>query len=114
MRQNRMKHLLNKLVTFHKNEEFNRRLDAYSRALKTEEWKFLRDTLFIMRSEMIQDMFSKKHTDLDDNEKDVTQRTYYNINQVLEFLLEPKKWIKRKTRLNVKPDLKASRKTSPK
>jgi hypothetical protein len=42
---------------------------------------------------MAQDMLSAKHTKLSDVEKDVVQRTYYNINQMIAFLLEPYKWV---------------------
>ena len=51
-------------------------------------------------------MFSRKHTQLTDREKDVVQRTYYNINQILDFLLDPLGKIKKQSKwlqTNLKP-----------
>lgn len=73
-------------------------MGAYERALKTEEWAFLRDAIMLMRGQMAVDMFSRHYTNLDETEKDVVQRTYYNINQMLEFLSEPEKWIRKRSR----------------
>lgn len=83
---------------FAENEEFQRRLGNYTRALKTEEWKFLRDALFMIRSEMAIHMFSKSYTQLDKVEKDIVQRTYYNINQMVDFLQDPKRWVSKTTK----------------
>ena len=68
----------------------------YERALRSEDWKFLRDCLLLIRGEMAIDMFSKTHTKLGKEEKDVVQKTYYNIDQMIAFLLEPKRWVSRR------------------
>lgn len=94
-----MKDLLRQFIIYFDNyDEYKRRLDAYDRILKTEEWKFLRDTFMTIKAEILADMLSRKHTDLSETEKDVIQKTYYNINQMLDFLSEPKKWIAKRSR----------------
>jgi hypothetical protein len=47
---------------------------------------------------MALDMLSRTHTKLPEKEKDVIQRTYYNINQMIAFLEEPYKWVSRQYR----------------
>lgn len=96
-----MKDLLKQFVVlFDQYEEYQRRLDAYGRVLKSEEWKFVRDTFLTLRATMVADMLTAKHTNLNEKDKDVVQRTYYNINEMLDFLSEPKKWIKHRSRWN--------------
>lgn len=100
---------------FEQNEEFQRRLGNYSKAVKSKDWEFLRDALLMIRGQMLADMFSRQHTKLSVNEKDVVQRTYFNINQMIDFLLDPGKWVKKQLKWKqsltqlagkVKPNLK--------
>lgn len=92
-----MKNLLNQFVVlFESNDNFQRKMGSYERAIKTEDWAFMRDAIMMMQGQMAMDMFSRAHTLLDQHEKDVVQQTYYNINQILTFLLDPDKWIKRR------------------
>ena len=84
---------------FNTNDEFARRANNYTRALKTEEWRFLNDAIQLIQGQMAIDMFSKKHTELTETEKDVVQKTYYNINQILDFLSNPQGWINRRTKI---------------
>ena len=92
-----MKNLLNQFIKLCDNEEFQRRMVAYERVLKTKQWEFVRDVLLTVKGTMLSDMLSHRFTILDQTEKDVTQRTYHNINEVLEFLSSPAKWIRRKS-----------------
>lgn len=94
-----MKNLLNQfLEIYHSNDEFQRQVGNYERVLKTEDWKFLVTALHIIKGQMALDMFSKHHTMLDEVEKDVIQRTYFNINQMLNFLLTPRDWVRKKSK----------------
>ena len=96
-----MKDLLQQFVVlFDTYDEYKRRLDAYERALKKEEWQFVKDTFFTIKAKMVNDMLSAKYTELNQEDKDVLQRTYYNVNQILDFLSEPKKWIAHRSRWN--------------
>ena len=67
-------------------------------AIQTEEWKFYTQLLMTVKGIMATDMFSKRYTLLDEKEKDVTQRTYYNIDQMLTFLLNPLNWMKKRSK----------------
>ena len=68
----------------------------FERALKTKDWEFFKQVAITIKAEMQTDMFSKKFTELSLEEKDITQRTYYNINQILDFLLNPVGWTKKR------------------
>ncbi|MCK5616926.1 hypothetical protein KAR91_84470 [Candidatus Pacearchaeota archaeon] len=94
-----MRNLLNSFVeTINNNEEFKRRLADYERVSKSPQWQFVRDVLLTVKGTMLTDMYSSKFTNLDPTEKDVQQRAYYQINQLLEFLMQPTRWIKFKRR----------------
>lgn len=91
--------LLSQFVELYDNEEeYQRRIANYQRVLKTEEWDFVRDTLLTIRGKIANDMFSRKFTELDPDEKDTVQRAYFQIDQVIEFLLNPVSWIQKRSR----------------
>ena len=97
-----MRNLL-KVVTelYEKNNDFQRKLGSYDRAMKTEDWKFMHDAILIIKGQMAVDMFSRSHTQLDATEKDVIQRTYHYMNDILTFLSEPEKWVRKKSIFNL-------------
>ena len=68
----------------------------YERVSKSKQWQFVRDVLLTIKGTILNDMFSPKYTNLDPVEKDVQQRAYYQINQLLDFLMEPSGWIVKK------------------
>lgn len=92
-----MKNLLVGIETrFKEDESFQRLLLNYVRATKTENWQFLLYAIESIKMEMREDLLSKRFTKLDATEKDVQQRAYYNIRQVLDFLSNPLTWIQEK------------------
>ena len=93
-----MRNLLHPLIELSDNDEFQRRQANYERVLKSKEWEFVRDTYLTMRSRMLSDMLSAEYTKLDQTEKDVRQRAYFQIDQFLEFMSNPTKWIRYKKR----------------
>lgn len=108
-----MKHFLTQFIElFDREDEYQRRLANYQRILKTEEWQFFKDTLITIRGTMATDMFSRKHTDLDIQEKDTIQKTYYNIDQMLIFLLNPLGWLKKRSKWATLTNLKGKDKPS--
>ena len=112
-RLNLMRNLLNSLIqTVDGNEEFQRQLADYERVSKSVQWQFVRDVLLTIKGSILTDMFSQAYTKLDPVEKDVQQRTYYQINQLLEFLMQPTGWISRKRKLRM-PTIRPG-KTKPK
>ena len=83
---------------FEKNETFQQELMKFERALKTPEWGFLVGVLRLIQGRMLEHMVSKEYTFMDEIEKDVIQRTYYNINQILTFLMSPAGWVRKKSK----------------
>ncbi len=97
-----MRNLLNSFIEVVKgNEAFEQRMGDYERISKTQQWKFVQDVLLTIRGTMATDMFSQKYTNLDPTEKDVQQRTYYQINQLLDFLMQPTGWIRKKRKFQM-------------
>ena len=92
-----MKNITNSFRLYLDNEDFNRKLAEYARVIDTTEWKFVKDVFLTVKGEMMVDMFSERFTSLSEKDKDIKQQTYYQINQLLDFLSEPKQWVKKKT-----------------
>jgi len=84
---------------FNSHDGFKKQAQDYTRALKSPDWKFLTDAILLIRGQMAEDMFSAKYTNLSKEEKDVVQKTYYNINQILDFLQNPQSWMNRRTKV---------------
>ena len=78
---------------FNEHDGFQRQAVDFSRAMKTQEWKFLVDAIQMIQGQMATNMFSLQHTKLTPTEKDVVQKTYYQMNQILHFLINPHGWI---------------------
>ena len=93
-----MRNLVNQFVQLcDTNEEFQRRMVAYETVLKTKQWKFVRDVFLTIKGKMLEDVFSETFTNLTAEEKDITQKTYHNINEILDFLSNPTRWVRRKS-----------------
>lgn len=93
-----MRSLLKPVLELSNDPEFQRRLAHYERILKSKEWEFVQDTFLVIKSRMLSDMLSREFTNLGNTEKDVQQRVYYHLHQVMEFLSNPTKWIRYKER----------------
>ena len=94
-----MKNLLNQFADYYeKNEEFQREMANFQYVVKSKDWAFYKKMLMIIKGVMATDMFTHKYTSLPAVEKDVMQKTYYNIDQILTFLLDPIKWMKEKSK----------------
>lgn len=83
--------------TFNSNDDFARQASNYSRALNTEDWKFLVSAIQLVKQQMSYDMFSREYTEMSESDKDVLQKTYYQTMLILDFLGNPNRWIARKT-----------------
>ena len=94
-----MKNLLSQFVAYYEhNEEFQREMANFQYVIKSGDWVFYKKMLMIIKGVMATDMFSSKYTSLSAEEKDVMQKTYYNIDQILTFLLNPIQWMKSKNK----------------
>jgi len=76
-------------------------MENYSRQMDLPDFKFFKDMLLTIKGSILADMFSSDFTNLDPTEKDVWQRTYFNLNQWLDFLIMPSRYINaKKAKLN--------------
>jgi len=110
-----MKSLLSNFTVFYNNyDDFQHKVDEYQRAIESKEWAFFREHLLVIKSQMANNLLSKKFTDMSSEEKDIIQKTYYNINQILDYLDNPVKWFKNRSRLQkvLKPNFKSKGKPS--
>jgi len=95
-----MKDVLQQFVSyFQKSEEFQQRIDSYGRFLNTQDGKFVKDVFLSIKGVILEDMLSTNFTKLDANEKDVQQRAYHHIVELMDFLAEPKRWVKRRSKI---------------
>ncbi len=105
-----MKHLLSPFFDlFMTNEGFQQQAASFERAMLTSDWKFMKDVLLVIRGQMATNLLSRKYTQLDANKKDVIQQTYYGIDEIIEFLLSPVRWVKKKEIKPAMPDLMRKR-----
>ena len=61
----------------------------YIEMKKHDGWLLHQKMLLTMRGMIAEEMLSSRFTKLDEHEKDVHQRTYHNVNEVIGFLLNP-------------------------
>lgn len=103
-----MRELLGSFTSmFLKDEKFANSLGSYVRFLESRDGVFFRTMLQTMMSMMVEDLLSKRYTQLEATEKDVEQRAYYQIYEILLFLSSPTKWIRDRTayKVSVNPSL---------
>ncbi len=95
------RNFLSELLKLHEsNESVKRGIESYSRQMDSPDFKFFKDMLLTIKGSILSDMFSHEFTELGADEKDVLQRTYFNLNQMLDFLIAPTRFIqKKKSRL---------------
>ena len=92
-----MKSLLRDIAELYKtNDEFKRQLENYARYIGLPEGQFVRGVMLLIKGNMTLTLLSPRYTKLDPTEKDVLQRTFYNINQMLDFLIAPLKEMQKK------------------
>jgi len=95
-----MKYLLKDIQEFMENDDsFRQRAGTYTRSMKSEELAFMNEAIVIIKGIMMRHMLSQKYTNSDSFEKDIEQRTFYNIIQILDFLANPEGWIREKNKL---------------
>jgi hypothetical protein len=85
-------------VLYNTNTEFKQQLDNFNRAVGSKEWKFFKDAILTVKGMIYVEMLSQRFTDLDPQEKDTTQKVYFEIVQLLDFFSNPLGWIKKKNK----------------
>ncbi len=79
------------------NAEYQRKLEGLVRVVKSPEWAFVIQILWSIKNEMaIELLESSKYTKDSQESKDVTQKVYHNIGELIDFLTDPRNWISKK------------------
>lgn len=84
-----MRGILTEISRAYANEQYRTQLLQYMDMQKSEGWKVHQQMLLMMRGMIAEEMLSSRFTKLDEREKDVRQRAYHNVNEVIGFLLKP-------------------------
>ena len=71
-------------------ETTHRMMIDYKQSLGKPELEFLRTTLLTIKGLMAQNLLSKWATILPRDEKEIMIHVYYNVNNLIDFLLTPK------------------------
>jgi hypothetical protein len=97
MRQPAKKAIKNFVLLCSTNEEYERKLVSLERAVKSPEWSTVIEILWTIKNDMASELLaSAKLTQLEANEKDTVQRVYHEVNEIIDFLTMPMKWVSKK------------------
>ena len=101
-----MRTLINELIeTYDKFDEFKRQLELYHNFVQSEDGKFIQDVFFHCQTRMVKALLSLRFTKLSPTAKDVEQRTIYQVNEMLEFLMAPMRVVNEKKAKKIPPNL---------
>lgn len=88
-------------------------VDAYEAMQQTKGWQFHQSVLQLCRGRLLETMLSKGFTAKAAQEKDVLQRSFYEIDRIITFLLDPlaelrqgNKWKDHNMRIDLKKHIK--------
>jgi len=94
-----MKNLISELLsTYEKYDEFKRKLENYHNYVQSDDGEFVRDVFKTTKLAITVEMFTARYTKLPAEEKDVLQRTFYQIDQMLDFLMAPMRVVNERSR----------------
>ena len=94
-----MKNLIAQIVDNYQNyDEFKHSLESYHRFITSEDGKFAFDVLRLCQTTCVAELLTSRYTKLTPTEKDVQQKTIYQLNQIFTFLMAPMAEINRKNK----------------
>ena len=94
-----MKNLIRELLdTYDRFDEFKRKLQNYHNYITSDEGEFVRDVFRTTKVAMNVEMFSARFTKLPASEKDIKQRAFYELDQMLDFLMAPMRVVNEKSK----------------
>jgi len=67
----------------------NVKLHKYENLKDHPGWPVHQELLLLMRGSIAETLLSKSFTKLNEKEKDVRQRAYFQVDQIIQFLLNP-------------------------
>ena len=102
MKQPAKEAIKNFIIVCASDEEYNRRFSSLEFAAKSPEWKTVIEILWGIKNNMASELLaSSKLTELDAAEKDIVQRVYHEVNEIIDFLTAPTKWVQKKGLLSL-------------
>lgn len=109
-----MKNLLTNFSVYYDTyDDFQRKIDQLQRAIESPEWAFYKEHILVIKSQMANNLLSTKFTNMSSEEKDIIQKAYYQLNQILDYMDSPLKWFKHRNRFKqVTSNLKSKVKPS--
>ncbi len=115
MKQPVRKQLKNFVLLCQNDEEYKRKLASLIAVSNTKEWKTAIELLWSIKNSMATELISSlKHTELTPEEKDIKQRVYHNINEWIDFLASPRKWVAKKGMIQtINSNLKGRQRVEP-
>lgn len=88
-------------------------VEAYEAMQQSKGWQFHQSVLQLCRGNMLEVLLSKSFTEQSAEEKDVLQRTFHELDKIINFLLNPlasfkksNKWKLANDAINLKPLIK--------
>jgi hypothetical protein len=83
-------HIISKIASYvAATADDNARAQKYDQMQKTDGWKIHAEYLMYIRGLMAEDLLSERFTALKPIEKDVSQRAYALVDQMVLFLIDP-------------------------
>lgn len=88
-------------------------IEAYETMQQSKGWQFHQSVLQLVRGRMLEVLLSKNFTEQSAQEKDVLQRTFHELDKIINFLLDPlmnfkksNKWKLANDAINLRPLVK--------
>lgn len=83
------KHIRKLWTMLTKTAEGQQSLTKYAQMANHEGWKVHQDMMLILKGLIVEDMLTKRFTELSPIDKDVRQRAYAQVVEVIDFLHNP-------------------------
>ena len=97
-----MKDLLSHIEEyFEKNDEFKRRMEKFNYIKSTEDWEFFTFMMRSIQGIIVNDMLTRRFVELPAEEKDILSKTYYSVNKMIEFFINPIAELKKRKKWNL-------------
>ena len=107
-----MKKYLRELsINYWKTNNDDHKLEAYMHMREHPGWQVHKEFLVYLLQQIGNEMLSQKFTNMTPELKDVLQKTYYNMAEVVKFLLDPTVEFKKQSKL-LQHNLKMAKETT--
>ena len=111
------KYLRDLSINYWKTNSDDHKLEHYMHLREHPGWQVHKEFLIYLLQQIGNEMLSRKFTDMTPEIKDVSQRTYHNMAEVIKFLLDPTVEFKKQAKIlqhNIKMTKGVTEKEQPK